>query len=213
MKVLLYLKKAGQKKNGACPIMGKIAVNGQSKTVAQFSCKIDVNPNLWNATSQRCTGKSKEAVSINREIESLLLLVRSHFDELNGASQTVSASEVKNAFQGISTQSETLLKSFREHIDEFSQRVGIDRVDGSGDNFRYTYRLVALFIKHKYKVSDVPLKSLNQTFIEAFDTYLRVQHRHMTSTVLGNVVRLNIHKKCKGLLRNKRLSGYGRKAF
>ena len=98
MKVLLYLKKASQKKNVICPIMGKITVKCQTKIVAQFSCKIEVNPNLWNSTSQRCIGKSKESVSNNREIESLLLLIRSHFEELKAVNQTVSASDVKNAF-------------------------------------------------------------------------------------------------------------------
>ena len=190
MKVLLYLKKAGQNKCGFCPVMGKITVQGQTKTIAQFSCKIEVNPNLWNSTAQRCIGKSKEAASINREIESLLLLIRSHFEEIEGRSQTVSANDVKNAFQGISTQQESLLKVFHEHNDEFAQRIGIDRMDGTLNNYRYTCRLVSLFIKYKYKVSDVPLKALDLLFIESFDTYLRVQEKQMISSVLGNIIRL-----------------------
>jgi hypothetical protein len=72
MKVLLYLKRNEQKADGFCPLMGKITVSGKKNSIAQFACKINVNSHIWNSTSQRCTGKSNEAISTNREIESLL---------------------------------------------------------------------------------------------------------------------------------------------
>lgn len=42
-KVLFYLKKNAPKPNGKVPVMGRITVNG---SVAQFSCKLDINPQL-----------------------------------------------------------------------------------------------------------------------------------------------------------------------
>ena len=135
MKVLLYLKKADQNTQGLCPVMGRITVNGETKTIAQFGSKIRVNPNLWNPTSQRCTGKSNEAVSTNRTIESLLLLIRNRFEELKSVTDAVSAADVKNSFQGISAQQATLLKVFREHNDEFALRVGVNRTCGSHNNY------------------------------------------------------------------------------
>ncbi len=75
MKVLLYLKRNEQNADGFCPLMGKITVNGKKDSVVQFACKININPLIWDSTSQRCTGKSNEAISTNREIESLLLLL------------------------------------------------------------------------------------------------------------------------------------------
>ena len=49
-KVLLYLKRNGQGKDGLCPLMGKIMLKGITNSVAQFGCKIKVDPKLWNAS-------------------------------------------------------------------------------------------------------------------------------------------------------------------
>lgn len=107
--------------------MGKITVKGESNSVAQFGSKLKVNPKLWNATSQRCTGKSHAAITVNREIESMLLLLRSRFNELTDAHKTVTALDVKNAFQGIASEQATLLSFFKEHNDEFALRVGVNQ--------------------------------------------------------------------------------------
>jgi len=82
MKVLLYLKRNEQGNEGLCPLMGRISIKGRYNSTAQFSCKMKVDSQKWNATSQRCTGKSKAATSANREIEKMLLLLRYRFNEL-----------------------------------------------------------------------------------------------------------------------------------
>lgn len=75
MKVLPYIKRSVQDKDGQLPLMGRIAVRGKNNSIAQFSCKFKVDVKLWNATVQRCTGKSRMAVMANREIERTLLLL------------------------------------------------------------------------------------------------------------------------------------------
>ena len=59
-KVLLYLKRNGQGKDGLCPLMGRIMIKATGNSTTQFGCKIRVDPKLWNATSQRCTGKKPD---------------------------------------------------------------------------------------------------------------------------------------------------------
>ena len=100
--------------------MGRITVKGKTNSVAQFACKFKVNPNLWNATSQRCTGKSKVAVYTNREIEKMLLLLRQRYNELLDMKADITAEEIKNTFQGIATAQATLLGLFREHNEEYA---------------------------------------------------------------------------------------------
>ena len=43
--IIFYLKRQVVKKDGTVPVMGRITVDG---TQAQFSCKMTVNPNLWD---------------------------------------------------------------------------------------------------------------------------------------------------------------------
>ena len=58
-----------------------------------------INVRLWNATAQRCTGKSKVATMANREIERVLLLLQKRFNELSDMQDVVTAEEVRNVFQ------------------------------------------------------------------------------------------------------------------
>ena len=78
-KVLLYLKKGSTDKRGKAPIMGRITLNN---SMAQFSCKLSCTPNLWNPSSGRLDGKSREAVEVNAKIDKLLLNINSAYDNL-----------------------------------------------------------------------------------------------------------------------------------
>ena len=46
------------------------------------------------------------------------------------------------------------------------------------------------FLKEKYHVSDMPSSSWIESFIEAFDMYMRTTRRFMPRTILGHVNRL-----------------------
>ena len=133
MKVLLYLKRNEQSEKDMCPLMGRISISikGRYNSTAQFSCKMKVDSKIWNATSQRCTGKSKVATSTNREIEKLLLLLRYRFNEFLEDGQKFSAEDLKNAFQGIAAVQMTLLKLFKSHNEELALCVGVNRTQNT----------------------------------------------------------------------------------
>jgi hypothetical protein len=62
-KVLFYLKK-NNLKDGKAPIMGRITVNS---SIAQFSCKLNIKPTLWDTKANRVEGNSLEAQKINQK--------------------------------------------------------------------------------------------------------------------------------------------------
>lgn len=190
MKVLLYLKRNEQSADGLCPLMGKITVKGKTNSTAQFGCKIKVNPDLWNATSQRCTGKSRSAVKTNKEIESLLLRLLACFNELKELSDTVSATEVRNSFQGVASAQVMLLQLFTEHNGQYALRVGVNRAVNTYYQYTNTFRLLSEFIRSRYKVADVTVRSLDGLFIENFDTFLKIDKRQKINTVKGHINRL-----------------------
>ena len=79
MKVLLYLKKSSIDKSGKAPIMGRITLG---RSIAQFSCKLSCNSDLWNPRERRMGGKSREAVEVNGRLEILLLSVQTAYQSL-----------------------------------------------------------------------------------------------------------------------------------
>lgn len=190
IKVLLYLKRNGQGKDGLCPLMGRIMVKGAVNSVTQFGCKIKVDPKLWNATSQRCTGKSRMAVTTNREIDRMLLLLQRRYNELLEISDDITAAQIRDAFQGMAEKQVTLLGLFRENNEEYALRVGVNRAPNTLYQYKNTYRFVEDFLKERYKVSDIPFKALDESFIEAFELYLRIDRKLQTGTSIGHVQRL-----------------------
>ena len=190
MKVLLYIKRSEKDKDGMSPLMGRIAVRGKNNSIAQFSCKFKVDVKLWNATAQRCTGKSKMAVMANREIERTLLLLRQRFNELKDIKEVVSAEEVKNAYQGLAESQDTIMKLFEEHNEEYALRVGVNRAVNTYYQYTNTYRHLAVFLKDKYHLSDMPVKQIDGNFIEDFDMYMRTVRHFKPRTIVGHINRL-----------------------
>lgn len=203
LKVSFYLKRESWlEKNSsgehvAYPIIGKIIIGN---SIAQFSTKLKVEERLWHVKSGRATGKSHAAVSLNREINKINLLIHAHCKDILERTGTVTALEVKNAFQGIASTQKTLLVLFAEMMQEFHSRIGIDRAIGTYKGYQTTYKHLERFIREKYKVGDMPLTRLDLPFIEAFDFYLRVERGLMPGTVapiviyLQKVARIALHR-------------------
>ncbi len=190
MKVLLYLKRSEQTKDGLSPLMGKLTIKRVKNSSAQFGCKIKVDPKIWSATSQRCIGKSRIAIKTNKEIETQLLLLRQRFNELYEIGDNFTAFDVKAVFQGIAATQHSILKTFAEHNDEYSLRVGVNRAMSSYVQYKITLAHLTKFVNSKYKVTDMAIKQLDTIFIEEFATYLQIDKRHKPNTIRGHINRL-----------------------
>jgi site-specific recombinase XerD len=187
LKVLFYLKKNQTKPNGLSPVMGRITIG---RTMAQFSAKAEADTSKWDARAGRMTGKSNQALEVNRKIDTTNLSINAHYKEILTNRGKVTAEEVKNAFQGIASVQETLLKVFAQHNETYCKRIGVDREAVTYKRYCNAYRHLSEFLQKKYHVRDISFKQLNFAFIQAFDFYLRVEHKMKENTVLRNIIPL-----------------------
>ena len=162
MKVLLYLKKSGPDKSGKAPIMGRITLG---RNVAQFSCKLSCNPDLWNPRESRMDGKSREAVEINGKLENLLLSIQSAYQSLLYKGQPFDATDVKEQFQGSVQARCMLIERLDMLIKEREKHVGIDLKEKSMSAYYLTRKRLQEFIQKKYNVSDLAFSQLTENFI------------------------------------------------
>ena len=168
MKVLLYLKKSGLDKSGKAPIMGRITLG---RSIAQFSCKLSCNPNLWNPRESRMDGKSREAVEINSRLESLLLSVQSAYQALLSKGYPFDATDVKELFQGSVQTRCMLIERLDILIREKKEHIGIDIKRETISNYYTTRNNLRTFIEDKYKVEDLSFSQLTENFIYDFRDY------------------------------------------
>ena len=192
MKVLLYLKKSTRDRSGKAPIMGRITLG---RSIAQFSCKLFCNPDLWNPRESRMDGKSREAVEVNAKLDNLLLAVQSSYQSLLAKGLPFDATDIKEDFQG-SVQSRTmLLERFDGLIEEMRDHVGVDIKENSLASYRQTRARLQQFIQAKYKVSDLAFSQLTEDFIKQFEQYVIGEVGLKQSTCYNMIVL--IKKVCK----------------
>lgn len=200
LRLAFYLKKNEVKSDNTCPLMGRLTVG---RTMVQFSVKMLIPLNLWDTTFGRCKGKSKEAESINQRLDQIHVLINTHFKAILEIKESTTAEEVKNAFLGMASQQETLVTYFQKHNDNFSKRVGVNREACTCFEYQNSLRHLKNFLLHKYKMTDIPFSALDESFINAYDFYLRVELKRKPNTILGITTRLRKMIKyaiCEGII-------------
>lgn len=177
--ILFYINKQKIKKNGKCPVLGRITVDGK---LTQFSVQEEVEPTLWSVENNCCIGNDKASKDINRKLEEYRENINSHYKQQVGKNGYVTAESLKNALLGIGTNQVMLLKDFAEHNREFLKSVGVTRVKATFKGYNTAYNSLQKFIQYKYEVDDIPFDELNYTFIENYDYYMRVNLGYQAGT-------------------------------
>ncbi|MCI5814475.1 MAG: site-specific integrase [Bacteroidales bacterium] len=168
-KVLFYVN-GSKEKNGIVPIMGRVTING---SVAQFSCKQSIHKDLWDVKGNRAKGKSKESRDINLALDNIKAQIIKHYQRISDREAFVTAEMVRNAYQGIGTEYETLLRAFDKENEAFAKRVGKDRSLRTYQKYLTVRKYLAEFIKVHYKRNDIAMNELTEDFIRDYCLYLR----------------------------------------
>lgn len=181
-KVLFYVN-SSKEKNGIVPVMGRVTING---SVAQFSCKQTIAKGLWDAKGNRAKGKSREAREINLALDNIKAQIIKHYQRLSDREAFVTAEMVRNAYQGIGTEYETLLGAFDKDNESFRKRIGTDRTLGSYQVRVRARNHLAAFIKRNYRRSDIAMLELTPDFIREYEIYLSTDAGLHNASVWSN---------------------------
>ena len=186
VKVSFYLKKSEADANGECPVMAKLNIGKYSE--AAFSVKMKVPQSRW--TSGRASGKSVAAKEINNRLDEIRAVALSIYNEQSAVRDGVTAEEVKSILLGMASGQETLLSYFRQFINNFEKRVGVNRTAKSLQAYRNAYRHIEKFLQKKYRLTDIPFSALDRSFIDKYDLYLRTERNLAPGTVINLTVQL-----------------------
>lgn len=183
--ILFYLNTSKPRKDGTCPIVGRITIDAKS---VQFSTKKNLSPSDWDTKKGRAKKERKELVQINKTLDRLEEQVKTHYSKIVEIEGYVTAERVKNALYGIGAKATNLLQLFQEHNEEFEKRVGVNRVYSTYYLYLSVYKYLSNFILSRYQTEDLPLISLNHKFINDYDFYLRVERKMSAHTVLNHII-------------------------
>lgn len=170
--------------------MGRITVNG---TIAQFSCKLNIRPALWDTEANKAAGKSVEAQRINEKLENIKTNIGKQYQRICDRDSYVTADKVKNAWLGFGDGYQLLIQTFDKYLKNFKEkRVGKDRKASSLVTYARQRKRLAAFLEYEYGLTDIPFKELKREFIEKYVVYLSTVRGLMPGTLPGAIKKLRL---------------------
>ena len=171
-KTLFYIKGKQLRKNGLAAIMVRITIDGK---IAQFSSKIEIEPELWDAKLGRAIGKGANISKINRLLDNIRGMISVHYTSLMSSNGYALPERIKNTFLGLEDTSHTLISFFNQFNEQYKQKIGISGSHTTFTRYELTKQRVIDFMKHRHRVSDMPMKEITTIFVEDFYLYIRNQ--------------------------------------
>lgn len=185
--ILFYINRRKVKKNGKCPVMGRITVDGK---IAQFSVKEEITPSLWSSKEGRSTGKEKADRKLNQKLERYREELKVHYNRLVEKEAYVTVESLKNALLNGKPETLMLLAEFKAHNKEYLKSVGISKMKGSYDGYDHACKALEKFITDKCGLKDIAFRELDSSFIKDFDFYLRENLQLSPATVFNVIMKL-----------------------
>lgn len=168
-----------QKEDGRVPLCARITIDGER---VKFSLKSDVAGNLWDPKSGRAKGQTKEALQLNRYLDSIKGQMITHYHYLSSANEVVTAAMVRDAFLGTDVKSNTLLAVFEEFNDRQEKLIGIDIAQSTFNKYDLTYRRLQEFLKVKMRKNDILLCQVDRNFVMDFEAWLKIEYKLDTNS-------------------------------
>ena len=168
-----------KKENGKVPLCARITIDGEK---VKFSFKSEVIAKIWDPKSGRATGQTKEALQLNRYLDSIKGQMITHYHSLSEANEIVTALMVRDAFLGTNIKNNTLLTVFEEFNDRQEKLIGIDLAQSTFNKYDLTYRRLKEFLKVKMRKNDILLCQVDRNFVMDFEAYLKIEYKLDTNS-------------------------------
>ena len=131
--------------------------------------------------------KSKEKNGIvpimGRVLDNIKAQIIKHYQRLADREGFVTAEMVRNAYQGLGSEYETLLGAFDKDVANLKRRVGKDRAEGTYKIQMRSRNYIADFLRTNYKRNDIAMQELTPDFIKEFSVYLSNERGLAHSTI------------------------------
>lgn len=178
-RILFLVRWELKKEDGKVPIIARITIDGEK---VRFSLKAEVLADIWDPKSGRARGQTKEALQLNRYLDSIKGQMITQYHSLSEANEVVTAAMVRDAFLGTNLRSNTLLAVFEEFNDRQEKLIGIDITQSTFNKYDLTYRRLKEFLKVKVRKNDIMLTLVDRNFVMDFETYLKTEYKLDTNS-------------------------------
>ena len=179
--ILFIIKRQAVKQDGTAPLLCRITINGTSSS---FSCRLFIDPELWDAKNGQAFGNNAASKRVNGELKKIHKGVCKHYKQVFDGIGPLTAERVKISYLGLDRHCRTLLQVFKNHNEEYEQLMknGVRRLS-TYQRYCKVYDYLKEFLYYQYKLKDIALVDIRMTFITDFELFLRKKRKCANNTV------------------------------
>lgn len=162
---ILFWVYASRVKNNQANLYVRISLDSRRVNI---SLKSKVPFDLWDPSTQRVDGNSKQAREANNLISVTRTKIFQNYQDLRFQNKKVTADLLKSNFLGEGPRDKTLLDILEYH----KQKIEKTLTKGTIRNFGVTEKYVLKFLNEELKTTTIYLNELNYKFINDFANFL-----------------------------------------
>nr|WP_294897148.1 site-specific integrase [uncultured Pedobacter sp.] len=170
--LLFYIRRQKNYQSGPIPIYLRITVDGKR---SELSTGRDCLPDEWNGSLGRGVGKKERIKTLNAYLDTVQQKIKIAHNELLESGKIITSKSISDHFSGKSEKSRQLLQQFTEHNDKVKALIGNGFEANTLKGYQTSKKHITGFLKFHYKLTDIDIKDLDQSFIENFEFYLKTE--------------------------------------
>jgi site-specific recombinase XerD len=170
--LFFYINRSKQKRNGECPVMLRITINGRSLAV---SLKRSINAAIWEPAAGVAKGKSPEAISMNKYIDAVRVRAYEKHSDLLATRDELNPEMLRDALLNInSAKGKLLVEIWEEHNTELKELIGKETSYANFQKYNTCLRYMKEFLLKQNKSEDIPVKMIDRHLVSRFEHFLKV---------------------------------------
>ena len=180
--LFFYINRSKQKRNGECPVMLRITLNGRSVAV---SLKRSINAQIWEPAAGLAKGKTPEAVSMNSYIDAVRVRAYEKHNALLTSRDEVTPEMLRDALLNInSAKGKTLIEIWEEYNQQLKELIGKETSYANFQKYNTCLRYMKEFLVRFNKSEDIPVKLIDRHLVSKFEHYLKIDKNCQYNTTI-----------------------------
>jgi site-specific recombinase XerD len=168
-----YINRAKEKKNGECPVMLRININGER---AVLQLKRYLKSEDWDTTRYVMKGRSNEARIFNDYLEAVRVKAHKKYNELLSLTDDVTPQMLRDAILGVNTaKTRTVIDIWQDHVDGLQKLIGKENTYATYQKHNTAKNHFQKFLQKYYRVNDVSIKAVDHHMIQQYNMYLKTE--------------------------------------
>lgn len=180
--LMFYINRTKQKKNGECPVMMRININGQKLAL---QVKRFIKPEDWDVNKHQMIGRTAEARIFNEYIEAVRMKAHKKYNELISLYDEVSPQLLRDAILGVnSAKPKMIVAIWQEHIDNLKKLIGKENTKTTHQKYVLAQKYFKEFLIEEYKVEDISIKQVDYLMISKLKNFLLINKDYHHNTAM-----------------------------